>query len=134
MSKSKKILYGFTFGLLIFLIICTIVSIFVADAMLPNVEVVNPVGMELMGTHHDRVIPYSAIIHGEHGRTFVFVVRANRGLFGPEYVVRLLEVQLVDSNEIYAAISGWNVMIFDEVVVYSSRVISSGEVVRVTNR
>ena len=140
MAKSKKILYGFTLGVLILLIICTVLSKFIADAIMPVVEVMNPVGMEMIidGAEtqwHDTVIPAAAIITGEQNKKYVYVARQQKGLFGPEHVVRLIEVRVaaVDSDDIYAALGGWSVTVFDEVVVESSRDLVSGEAVRVIN-
>ena len=135
MSKSKRILYVLTLLILLFLVVCTFVSRVIFEARLPNVEVMNPIAMELSGNQHDRVIPYSAIMTDEAtGRHFVYVARSRQGLFGDEYVVTMLEVPVIYSDEIYAAIGGWNVMVFDSVVVYSSRFLASGEVVRVAGR
>jgi len=141
MSKSKKILYISTFSILIILIVCTVLSKFISEAIMPTVEVINPVSMDMdfMPTDayndvYDRVIPVSAIIPGAFNQKHVYVVRQRKGLFGDENYVILLEVQIIDSNDIYAALGGWNVMAFDDVVISSSRVLTAREVVKVINK
>jgi hypothetical protein len=83
---------------------------------------------------YERVIPASAVIAMSNNRHGVYIVREREGLFGPEYVIRLVEIEIEDNNNLYVALSGWNVMAFDEVVIWSSRWLTSGEVVRVVNR
>ena len=140
MSKSKKILYISTLSILILLIICTFLSKFIAEAIMPVVEVISPVSMKLSITddngesyerEFERVIPNSAIITGAFNQKYVYITRQNRGLFGLEYIVRLLEVQVIADNGIYAAIEGWNVTILDNVVISPPNNLTSGEVVKV---
>jgi hypothetical protein len=141
MSKTKKMLYKSTLGVLIFLVVCTFLSKSIAAAILPAVEVMNPVrmGTDFTPTDsytgvYDTVVPVSAIILGAYNTTHVYIIRERQGLFGPEHAVRLVQVQVIDGNNVYAALGGWNVTAFDNVVISSSRFLSSGEVVRVINR
>jgi hypothetical protein len=140
MSKTKKLLYKSTLGVLIFLIVCTFLSKSIAAAIIPAVEVINPVrtGTDFTPTDsyadaYNIVVPAVAIVPGAYETTYVYITRERQGLFGPEHTVRLVEVQVIDSNNIYAALGGWNVTSFDKVVISSSRFLSSGEVVRVIN-
>lgn len=139
MGKSKKILYGFTLGVLILLIICTVSSKFIADAIMPVVEVVNPTKMELELDEsepeiYDKVVPSTAIITGAYNKKYVYIARQRKGLFGPEHYAVLVEVQVIAGDDIYTAIGGWNVTVFDDVVISSSKPLTDGEVVKVISQ
>ena len=136
MSKSKKILYISTAGVLVLLIIFTVLSKIIFDALMPVVEVIKPVSMELEINGgetriYNAVIPYDAIIPGEYGRNYVYIVRERKGLFGQEHYCVLVEVILEGYNDLYAALGGWSVTVYDDVVLSSSRFLAVGEVVRV---
>ena len=138
MSKSKKILYISTLCVLVLLVIFTVLSKFIFDAIIPVVETVKPVNMELLDGETSRiyntVIPYGAVIPGEYGRNYVYIVRERKGLFGQEYYCVLVEVSIENYNDLYAALGGWSVTVFDDVVLSSSKFLTSGEVVRVINK
>ena len=134
MNKSRKILYGFTLGVLILLIVCTIVSKFIADAIMSVVEVINPVSMTIESETYDKVIPRSAVISGSENRTYIYLTRERKGLFGPERYAVLVEVQVIAGNDLYAALGGWNVTVFDDVVISSSRDLVEGDIVKVIKR
>lgn len=136
MSKSKKILYGFTLGVLILLIACTILSKFISDAIMPVVEVITPVRMELEidggeSNIYDKVIPSAAVITGAYNQKYVYITRQRKGLFGVEHYTVLLEVQIVADDDLNAAISGWNVTAFDDIVISSSKDLTEGDIVKV---
>jgi hypothetical protein len=136
MTKSKKILYGFTLGILVFLVACTFVSAQIFEINMPVVEVMKPVEMELEindteSKMYDTVVRVSAIITGSENRKYVYIARERKGLFGQEHYAVLLEVRVIAENDIYAALGGWNVTVFDDVVVSSSKDLTSGDVVRV---
>ena len=133
MGKPKKILYGFTLGVLVFLIVCTVLSKFISDAAMPVVEVTKPVRMEVESETHDRVIPCDAISTGEYDKKYVYIAKERKGLFGPERYAALLEVSIIASDGLYAAIGGWNVTVIDDVVVSSSKPLASGDVVKVSS-
>ena len=139
MSKSKKILYISMLGVLIILIVCTFLSKFIYAARLPCVEVINPVRMELPNDEtemmiYDIVIPSGAIITGEYNRKYVYIVRQRKGLFGPEHYAVLIEVQIIADDDIYAALGGWSATMFDDVILFSSHYLTSGDIVKVTNK
>ena len=134
MAKSKKILYIFTLSIFILLVICTVSSKFISDAIMPVVEVMKPVGMDLNDNAHDKVISNGAIITGAYDKKYVYITRQRKGLFGQEYYAVLLEVSIIDSNDLYAALEGWNVTVFDDVVVSSSKDLTAGEVVKLSNK
>lgn len=139
MDKSKKLLYKATLGVLIFLIVCTFLSRSISEAITPAVEVTKPTTMTLEVEGEERefynsVIPSSAIVPGANNTKHVYVVRERKGLFGPENYVVFLEVQVITGDNIYTAIGGRNVTGFDDVVISPSGYLTSGEVVKVTNR
>lgn len=139
MTKSKKLLYKSTWGILIFLIICTFLSKSISEAIMPVVEVIKPLTMTLEFDGEQRefyssVIPMSAIISGANNTKNVYVVRQRKGLFGQEYYTVLMEVQIVTTNSIYAAIGGRNVTAIDDIVISQSTYLTSGEVVKVISQ
>ena len=83
---------------------------------------------------YDMVVPYSAIISTSDTQNYVFVVNERRGLFGTEHYPKLVWVEIIDSNFQYAAISARNMTASDDIVISSSRYLTSGESVKVTNR
>ena len=144
MSKSKKILYISTVSILIILIVCTVLSKFISEAIMPTVEVLNPVRMELSVFDDDTgevitqvyeiVLPVGAIIEGAENRKYVYIIRQRKGLFGQEHYAVFLEVRVIADDDIYVALGGWSVTMFDDVVLSSSDYLTSGEVVKVINK
>ena len=56
-------------------------------------------------------------------------------MFGLEYYAKFLEVELeaVDDGNEYAAVKGWVITVFDDVVLSSSDYLAEGESVRILN-
>jgi len=133
MNKSRKILYGFTLGVLILLIFCTVLSKFISDAIMPVVEVINPVSMAIESETYDKVIPSAAVITGAYNKKYVYIARQRKGLFGQEHYAVLVEVQVIAGNDLYAALGGWNVTVFDDVVISASKDLAMGDIVKVIN-
>jgi len=139
MSKSKKLLYISTLAILILLIVCTFLSKSIAEAIMPVVEAINPVSMEIIIDEtdmmvYDTVIPSCAVISNVENKKYVYIVRQRKGLFGPEHYAVLLEVSIIAADDIYTALGGWSVTIFDDIIISSSRYLTSGEVVKVINK
>ena len=137
MSNTKKVLYIFTVIIMILLITCTFMSRYVAVSLEPVVEVVNPVRTELIVSEktsvYNTVIPYAAVISDDENKSYIYIARERQGLFGIEYYVKFLEVEIeaVDDANTYAALKGWLITIFDNVVMSSSKGLSEGEIVKI---
>lgn len=84
---------------------------------------------ELYGT----AVPYSAI-HSEDGRDYVYVAEQQETILGEEYIVRALEVNILDKNEIYAALSEMTVNSETKIITESDRYIEPGSRVRLQNQ
>lgn len=80
---------------------------------------------------YNTVIPYKALISLDANKYGVYVVKQRQGLFGLEYYCKLVEVNVVASNNLYAATGGWAVTAYDDVVLSSSTYLTPGETVRV---
>ena len=80
---------------------------------------------ELYGT----AVPYSAI-HSEAGRDYVYVAEKQQTILGEEYMVRALEVEILEKNEKYAALSEGAVDSEAKIITESDRYIEAGSRVR----
>jgi len=83
---------------------------------------------------YNAVIPYRAVISLGANKYAVYVVRERQGLFGTEYYSKFVEVNVVASNNLYAAIGGWVITTYDDVVLSSSTYLTPGETVKVINK
>jgi hypothetical protein len=83
---------------------------------------------------YETVIPYKAIIPGAENRNYIYITKQRQGLFGPEYYSKLLEVEIIDSNDFYAALGGWAITVYDDIILSSSIYLISGETVKVINK
>lgn len=138
MSKPKKILSVFTLGVLIVLIACTVLSKHIASSIQPEVEVIKPVrmGISVDGAKpeiYDTVIPCNAVIPIDL-KNYVYTVEQRQGLFGSEYYAKFVEVGIVAGNDLYAAIGGWVITGFDDIVLSSSKQLNPDETVKVINK
>ncbi len=82
---------------------------------------------------YETAVPYSAI-HSEDGRDYVYVAEQQETILGEEYIVRALEVDILDKNEIYAALSEMTVNSETKIITESDRYIESGSRVRLQNQ
>jgi biotin carboxyl carrier protein len=83
---------------------------------------------------YNTVIPYRTIISLGTNKYAVYVVKQRQGLFGLEYYSKLVEVNVAAINNLYAAISGWSITSYDDVVLSSSTYLTPGETVKVINK
>lgn len=84
---------------------------------------------ELYGT----AVPYSAI-HNQDGRDYVYVAEQEETVLGEEYIVRAIEVEILDKNEKYAALSEAAVDSEAKIITESDRYIEAGSRVRLQNQ
>lgn len=80
---------------------------------------------------YENVVPLNAISKDENRDTVVYVLQSRDGLFGEEYYVKKVKVDQLEKNNVKSAINGDDISAYIEVVVSSSRALTSGETVRV---
>ena len=83
---------------------------------------------------YDIVIPLRAIATGGENKNYVFIAKERQGLFGTEYYTKSVEVEIIDKNDMYAALRGWAVSMYDDVILASSKYMTPGETVKVVNK
>jgi hypothetical protein len=77
------------------------------------------------------IIPIDAI-HEENNATYLYILNEKSGILGSEYYVEKIKVQVSDKNDTYAAIESGVISSDTEVIIYSSKELEQGEVVRNT--
>lgn len=82
---------------------------------------------------YETTIPYSAI-HSEEDRDYVYVAEQQETILGEEYIVRALQVEILDKNEKYAALSEMAVDSEAKIIIESDRYIEAGSRVRLQNQ
>lgn len=80
---------------------------------------------------YENVVPLNAISLDENRDKVVYVLQSREGLFGEEYYVKKVKVDQLEKNNVKSAITGDDISTYSEVVVSSSRALTSGETVRV---
>ena len=135
MSISKKILYIFTAAVFILLIFCTFLSIYIADRMQPVVEVINPVRMSLTvsgkSKTYNTVIPSEAVHSYGENKSYVYIIRQRQGLFGIEDYAKLIEVEIIASDDVYTAIDDLIITKSDDIVLPTMDYLIPGATVKV---
>jgi hypothetical protein len=76
------------------------------------------------------VLPLSAVYSGIQGMNTVFVVKTRAGLFGEEYYVKSVPVDIIKQNDYYIAVNNSDIEPDDFIVTASSEPLLSGETVR----
>ena len=103
-------------------IVCTFVSAYMEKYMQTVVEVVTPEKIFLTiegSTSAYPVVPVSSIVK-EANRSYVYVVRSSRGVFGDEYNVYEAEVGIMEEKDGKAVLIGKNINLSNMIVVESS--------------
>jgi hypothetical protein len=77
------------------------------------------------------VIPKNAVYGGVDGKSYVFTLNERDGLFGREYYVKSVFVDIIWENEFFAAVESEGLNIFSEIITVSSGMLMSGERVRI---
>lgn len=132
MIASRKILYTVTVIVTLLLIVCTVASKMNYDARIPEVEVVKPESTEINGEmYYSAVVPKSTVFTGAENKTYVYVVRQRKGLFGEEYYVVQAEISIQAENDTNVAIGGRNVNGNDNIVLQPDEMLASADVVKV---
>ena len=81
---------------------------------------------------YDTAVPYSAI-HSEDDRNYIYVAEQEETILGKEYIARAVEVEILDKNEKYAALSAQTIDLETKIITDSDRYIEAGSRVRLQN-
>lgn len=81
---------------------------------------------------YDTAVPYSAI-HSEDDRNYIYVAEQEETILGKEYIARAVEVEILDKNEKYAALSAQAIDLETKIITDSDRYIEAGSRVRLQN-
>ena len=95
---------------------------------IPALEVEAEVNLSKAEEAYELVVPASSIRRGLNGES-VMVVQQRRGLFGDEYYVVEKVVKILDQNAYLCAVEPGALEFSDRVVTYTSRALTSGEIV-----
>jgi hypothetical protein len=82
---------------------------------------------------YDIVVPYEALYKKSDDLYYVYVLKQRNGLFGEEYYLDTVDVNVLYENNIRAAINSLNITRNNSVVIFASGYIISGNAVRVLN-
>ena len=84
--------------------------------------------VETQGTYYDVCIPASALHIQQQEQYYVYVVEERSSVLGTEWIVRHVDVELLDKNESLAAVQGLSSE--QEVLTESSRTVEDGSRVK----
>jgi multidrug efflux pump subunit AcrA (membrane-fusion protein) len=85
----------------------------------------------VQGDLHSLTVPIDAI-HEENNATYIYTLNEKSSILGNEYYAEKIKVQISDKNDTYAAIESGVISSDTEVIIYSSKELEQGEVVRNT--
>jgi multidrug resistance efflux pump len=85
----------------------------------------------VQGDLHSLTVPIDAI-HEENNATYIYTLNEKSSILGNEYYAEKIKVQISDKNDTYAAIESGVINSDTEVIIYSSKELEQGEVVRNT--
>lgn len=133
----KKILRRVTVACGVVLLVCTAVSTYVYDALLPRIEVYdflvrdtpdpNDYGFEWW-------VPESCIqSRGENGQVTIFRVRSRDGIFGIEYFVEAIDGEILREGEGEVELDAPAMDIEEKLVLTTDKPLRSGTVVSILN-
>lgn len=83
----------------------------------------------VQGEMYSSTVPIDAILE-ENKVYYLFTVNEKTGILGKEYYVERLKVNVVDQNDRYAAIEGAAIGVDTQIVIFSSKELKQGEIVR----
>jgi hypothetical protein len=85
----------------------------------------------VQGDLHSLTVPIDAI-HEENNATYIYTLNEKSSILGNEYYAEKIKVQISDKNDTYAAIESGVISSDTDVIIYSSKELEQGEVVRNT--
>lgn len=80
---------------------------------------------------YDYLVPVTAVWQ-ENNKAYVLLLETENTVLGEQYIARKAEVQILDKNSSYAAVSGNSLSADCQIITDSDRTIGNGDVVRMT--
>ena len=128
MQEEKRKVWKLTVSVCMILLLCTILSGWINELMLPQVVIFYPFSGKLSGTEEDTykcLIPVSGVYTDSEG-SYVFRIKEDKDGFK----VERCSVKILASDNLYAAVYGY-LHKEDGIAVYPSRELMDGESVKV---
>jgi multidrug resistance efflux pump len=80
---------------------------------------------------YDYLVPVTAVWQ-ENSKAYVLLLETENTVLGEQYIARKAEVQILDKNSSYAAVSGNSLSADCQIITDSDRTVGNGDVVRMT--
>ena len=80
---------------------------------------------------YDYLVPVTAVWQ-ENNKAYVLLLETENTVLGEQYIARKAEVQILDKNSSYAAVSGNSLSADCQIITDSDRMVGNGDVVRMT--
>ena len=80
---------------------------------------------------YDYLVPVTAVWQ-ENNKAYVLLLEMENTVLGEQYIARKAEVQILDKNSSYAAVSGNSLSADCQIITDSDRTVGNGDVVRMT--
>lgn len=80
---------------------------------------------------YDYLVPVTAVWQ-ENNKAYVLLLETENTVLGEQYIARKAEVQILDKNSSYAAVSGNSLSADCQIITDSDRTVGNGDVVRMT--
>lgn len=80
---------------------------------------------------YDYLVPVTAVWQ-ENNKAYVLLLETENTVLGEQYIARKAEVQILDKNSSYAAVSGNSLSADCQIIADSDRTVGNGDVVRMT--
>ena len=82
---------------------------------------------------YDYLVPVTAVWQ-ENNKAYVLLLETENTVLGEQYIARKAEVQILDKNSSYAAVSGNSLSADCQIITDSDRTVGNGDVVRMTSK
>ena len=80
---------------------------------------------------YDYLVPVTAVWQ-ENNKAYVLLLETENTVLGEQYIARKAEVEILDKNSSYAAVSGNSLSTDCKIITDSDRTVGNGDVVRMT--
>ena len=133
----KKILRRVAVACGVVLLVCTAVSTYVYDALLPRIEVYDFLVRDTPDPNDygaEWWVPESCIqSRDENGQVTIFRVRSRDGIFGIEYFVEAIDGEIIREGEGEVELDAPAMDIVEKLVLTTDKPLRSGTVVSILN-
>ena len=133
----KKILRRVAVACVAVLLVCTAVSTYVYDALLPRIEVYDFLVRDTPDPNDygaEWWVPESCIqSRDENGQVTIFRVRSRDGIFGIEYFVEAIDGEIIREGEGEVELDAPAMDIVEKLVLTTDKPLRSGTVVSILN-